>query len=169
MHDHIHISLARRAAAALALTSMFALLPGLASADGHRRGLPAGPGKQAYTTECGSCHVAFPPQLLSATGWKRVMGGLGKHFGDDASLDPATAATISAYLETNAGSDRRFGTDTLRISETSWFRREHDEVPASVWKLPQTKSAANCAACHTGAAQGDYSEHSVRLPVASRR
>ena len=42
--------------------------------------------------------------------------------------------------------------------------REHDEVPAATWKLPAVKSAANCAACHTQADQGDFNEHNVRIP-----
>jgi len=51
-----------------------------------------------------------------------------------------------------------------RITRTPWFVREHREVSATTWKLPAVKSAANCGACHQGADQGDFSEHSVRVP-----
>jgi hypothetical protein len=97
------------------------------------------------------------------------MSGLEKHFGVDASLDAAAGKTISDYLVASAGSERRLGAAGLRISETQWFRHEHDEVPASVWKLPEVKGAANCPACHTGADRGNFSEHGVRLPTAARR
>lgn len=131
--------------------------------------LPAGVGRESYRSECGSCHLAYPPQLLSAHSWSRVMAGLSRHFGSDASLDPATAATIGAYLRAHAGSARKFGTAADRISATPWFAREHEEVPAAFWNSPAVRSAANCAACHGGAERGDYSERTVRLPRTTHR
>lgn len=117
-----------------------------------------------YVEECGSCHVAYPPQLLSAESWRAVMKGLDRHFGTDAGIDAAAHADIAAYLAANAGAQRKFGTTATRISETRWFVREHDEVPANVWKSPAVKSAANCGACHTQAERGDYSERNLRVP-----
>ncbi len=102
-----------------------------------------------WRAECGSCHVAYPPQLLPAPAWRRIIAGLDKHFGTDASLEPAAAAEIGAFLERHAAAGRRAGAQTLRITESAWFRHEHDEVPAAAWKRPTVKSAANCAACHT--------------------
>ncbi len=119
-----------------------------------------------WQSECGSCHVAFPPRLLPAESWRAVMSGLDKHFGTDASLEPAAAREIGAFLEKNAGGSRRSttGKPVLRITETRWFVREHDEVPERVWKNPKVKSAANCAACHIQAESGNYSEHNIRIP-----
>jgi hypothetical protein len=119
-----------------------------------------------WQTECGSCHVAFPPRLLPAESWQAVMSGLDKHFGSDASLDAPAAREIGAFLDKNAGRNRHMRSDKplLRITETRWFVREHDEVPDRVWKNPKVKSAANCAACHTGAERGNYSEHGIRFP-----
>jgi hypothetical protein len=37
-------------------------------------------------------------------------------------------------------------------------------VSASLWKSEAVRSPANCAACHTRAEQGDYSERTLRLP-----
>ena len=34
-----------------------------------------------------------------------------------------------------------------------------------MWRLASVKSAANCAACHTGADKGDFSEHGLKLPA----
>ena len=121
----------------------------------------------AYQQECSACHVAYPPQLLSAASWRAVMGGLDKHFGSDASLDPASHAEIQRYLEANAGrrETSQGGKPQLRITETRWFVHEHsEEMPANVWKNPAVKSASNCMACHTAADKGDYSERSLRLP-----
>ncbi len=119
-----------------------------------------------FQAECGSCHVAYPARLLSAASWRAMMSGLDKHFGSDASLDAESAREIGAYLEKNAGRDRyaASGKLILRITETRWFQREHDEVSARTWKNPKVKSAANCAACHTQAVNGKYSEHDIRIP-----
>ena len=117
-----------------------------------------------WKDECGGCHVAYPPQLLPAQAWRRIMAGLNKHFGADASLDPAAAAEIGAFLEKSAGSARRASARSLRITESAWFRHEHDELPAAAWKRPSIKSAANCAACHRAAEQGDFGERNIRIP-----
>lgn len=121
----------------------------------------------AYQQECGSCHVAYPPQMLSAASWRAVMGGLGKHFGTDASLDEKTHSEILRFLESHAGkrSTDLNGKPLLRITETRAFVHEHsEELPRGIWKHPAVKTAANCQACHTAAEKGDYSERTLRLP-----
>lgn len=121
---------------------------------------------EKWKTECGSCHIAYPPNLLPAPAWRQIMAGLGKHFGTDASIDAASTAEIGAFLERNAGSGKRAAgvPASLRITETPWFVRKHDEVPRAAWKNPQVKTAANCSACHSGAEGGDFDEDAVRIP-----
>ena len=111
------------------------------------------PQNDRWKAECGSCHIAYPPQLLPAQSWQRLMSGLDRHFGTDASLDAATAAEIGAFLQKHGG---RRADETLRITETNWFAREHRKVSA--------KNAASCESCHTTAAQGDFRERNIRLP-----
>ena len=119
-----------------------------------------------WKAECGSCHLAYSPELLPASSWRKIMASLDRHFGTDASMDAASAAQIGAFLEHNAGRDRGRGGDanSLRITETRWFQHKHDEVPASAWKNPKVKTAANCSACHGGAERSNFDEHAVRIP-----
>jgi hypothetical protein len=119
-----------------------------------------------YTQECASCHLAFPPDMLPAASWRRVMDNLPRHYGTDASLDPAVTRKLSAWLEANAGSGKRAREQPSedRITRSAWFVREHDEVSAATWKLQAVKSPANCHACHTQAEQGDFSERDIRIP-----
>lgn len=124
-----------------------------------------GDGDPVWKDECGACHVAYPVQLLSASQWRAVMAGLDRHFGVNASLDAQTARHLSAYLQARAGrADARDAADLTRITQTRWFRREHDELAPEVWKRPDVKSPANCAACHMQAEAGDYSKRTRRVP-----
>ena len=125
---------------------------------------PRHPLNPAYKAECGSCHVPYPAKRLPAQSWRELMARLDRHFGSDASLDAKMHEEISRYLAANAGRrDAPPGAEP-RISETRWFHKEHDEVPAALWKSAAVKGAANCAACHTRAEDGDYSERTLRLP-----
>lgn len=137
-------------------------LAGPAVADGPA----AVPLLPEYRQECGACHVPFPPALLGPAAWQRVMGGLATHYGSDASLDAASAARISTWLQTVAGRGRRAADAPPedRITRSPWFVREHREVPAAAWSRPAVRSAANCAACHLQAQEGAFDEHDVRIP-----
>ena len=57
---------------------------------------------KSYEAECGSCHLAYPPGLLGQKNWQRIMSGLSKHFGTDASIDATTQTEISQWLTKNA-------------------------------------------------------------------
>jgi nitrate/TMAO reductase-like tetraheme cytochrome c subunit len=148
----------------LAATATLAFsMAGLAHAENGGYGVTPLPKHQQ---ECSSCHVAYPPGLLPAASWARIMGNLNKHFGTDASLDDASTREIGNWLKANAGSGRRSGEEPAqdRISKANWFVRQHDEVSSSTWKRASIGSAANCSACHAGAAKGDFNEHAVRIP-----
>lgn len=136
---------------------------------GENRGKPAQPAQvnAKFQQECSSsCHAVFAPSFLPAESWRKIMAGLDKHFGVDASLDEQDKKEITDYLVKNASNRWTASTAPLRISETAWFKREHDghEVPPAVWKNPLVKSPANCAACHTQANSGDYSERNIKIP-----
>lgn len=127
----------------------------------------------AFATECGGCHLPFPPVLLGAADWRQVMAGLGKHYGDDATLDEKTRRSIEDFLVRNAGSGRRTegassGGVPPRLTLTAWFRHKHDEVAPPTWKDKRVGSAANCAACHPRAEAGSFGEREIRVPGGHR-
>lgn len=121
--------------------------------------------------ECGSCHLAFAPSMLPARSWQKMMGELKNHFGDDASVDAAAAARISAYLAANAadsaagnrysGKLQRGVADAAapqRITELPKWQREHRKVPDWEWRHKEVRSRANCSACHADAERGYYDD-----------
>jgi hypothetical protein len=136
-----------------------------ADAEGGGRGAQA-PLLPSYKAECAACHIAYPPALLPAASWQRLMSHLPKHYGTDASLAPALAKELASWLSANAATDRRAPEPPPddRITRSAWFTRQHDEVPAATWKRASIQSASHCAACHGGAEQGDFDEDKVRIP-----
>jgi nitrate/TMAO reductase-like tetraheme cytochrome c subunit len=104
--------------------------------------------------------------MLPAASWQRLMGGLSKHFGTDASLDAAQVREISTWLQANAGTYKRVSEEPPqdRISQSAWFVRKHREIDSQIWKQAAVKSAANCAACHTGAERGSFRESEIQFP-----
>ncbi len=115
---------------------------------------------QLFTKECSACHMAFPAQFLPTRSWRAIMGRLGHHFGEDASLDPATVTKILAYLVTHAADtpNGRFealsglpsNVTPLRITDTPSWRQHHRGLLATgrITLGPGPHMASNCVACH---------------------
>ena len=162
------------------ITSASALLASGGSGEGGRG---EGGGSQLppvtnikWKAECSSCHMLYHPGLLPEKSWNKMMSGLDKHFGENASLDTATRDEITHFLALNSAdkSDNRRSSRInqsipanavpLRISETRYFVSKHDEISPSTFKRKSIGSASNCIACHRGAEKGDFSESLVRIP-----
>jgi cytochrome c len=152
------------AKAAIGSLALLGLWP-LAQADDRAATVPLLP---KYQQECAACHVAYPPGMLPAASWQRLMGGLGKHFGTDASLDETSAREISTWLNQHTGTYKRVteAPPQDRITRSSWFLSKHKEreVPLAVWKRASVGSPANCAACHTQADKGSFNERDIKIP-----
>lgn len=132
-----------------------------------------------YKSNCAECHFAYQPGLLPKRSWAKMMQpkALANHFGDNAELAEADRQAILAYLTENAADTSDFKRSKkmmrsiradetpLRISEVSYFKRKHHEIPSRmVAGNPKVKSFSNCAACHTAADKGSYDEHGIRIP-----
>lgn len=130
-----------------------------------------------YVEECGSCHMAYPPGLLPARSWRKLIQGLDNHFGDNAEQDSTTLAALTRYLVDNSaeGSPYRrsrkimrslaFNETPLRITEVPYIRHEHREIPKRlVTDNAEVGSLGNCLACHRRADQGYFSEREIRIP-----
>ena len=120
-----------------------------------------------FKTECGACHIPFPPAMLPTRSWTALMNGLSAHFGENASLDADAFLTLRTYLETNAadagGRGRRIlrglkpDVTPLRITQMPfWIAIHGGEVSPSSFK--RAKSKSNCAACHAQAANGVFGD-----------
>jgi hypothetical protein len=135
---------------------------------------------QLYSDECGACHFAYPPGLLPERSWKKIMGSLNDHFGDNAELPADTVAQIQDYLVKNAGDHSNYrrsvqmvrsiprGETPLRISKVPFFVREHREIARKVKGNDKVNSMSNCETCHRTAAKGSFDEDQVNIPGIGR-
>ncbi|MFH1060774.1 MAG: cytochrome C [Pseudomonadota bacterium] len=130
-----------------------------------------------YREACGACHFAYQPGLLPAASWQRLMERLPAHFGEQVDPAPAERGHLAGYLAANAAErcgarlagkilDCLAGAAPERVTQVPYLIRKHSahDLPADAFSRPGVGSLANCAACHTTAAQGDYDEHNVRIP-----
>jgi cytochrome b len=137
-------------------------------------GVPSAPLDPVYAEECGACHAPFHPSLAPAATWSAIMDGLTNHFGEDASLDPATAAAIGRYL--NANSAEAYDTkaanrlrrvdpaDPLRITATPFWQRIHARIPDRVFTAKAVAARSNCGACHADALSGRFDPSAIAIP-----
>ncbi len=137
-------------------------------------GVPAASLDPVYQRECGGCHFAYPPSLGGATLWAAVINGLDDHFGENASLDPATMAQLLVWL--TAGSAEHFDTlpanlfrwqnsaEPQRVTATSEWTRIHQDIPASVFSARSVGVKGACQACHADAASGRFDPQSISVP-----
>lgn len=119
--------------------------------------------------ECSDCHMAFPPEMLPARSWEKMMRGLENHFGESAELDPETTRIIEEYYVENAGDQGLFGrwrfrglsddNPPLRITEMAYFKREHSGREFDYYaRRLKVKSPVDCVACHPGARSGYFDD-----------
>jgi mono/diheme cytochrome c family protein len=138
------------------------LLAGSARADSVQRVtlLPK------YQQECAACHIAYPPGMLPAASWMRMLGALDQHYGTNATLDAASVREIGVWLQGHAGTYKRVSEEPPqdRITRSQWFVRKHHEVDPQIWKQAAVKSAANCVACHSAAEKGSFRESEIQFP-----
>lgn len=132
-----------------------------------------------YLKECGECHFAYPPGLLPAKSWKRLLTAeaLKDHFGDNAELDKNTLQALYDYAVQNAADTSYYkrsrkialataeGDGPLRITEVRYIKRKHEEIPEKVVKgNKDVKSLSHCNKCHTQADKGVFDEDTVSIP-----
>lgn len=131
----------------------------------------------SYQKECSDCHFAYQPGLLPARSWQKLMTTLDEHFEDNAELDETVQKTLTDYLIKNAADSSKEALSKrlirrltqsdvpLRITELSYFKHEHDEMPQKmVTGNPEVKSLSYCDKCHTRAETGSYEEDEIKIP-----
>ena len=163
---------------ATAMGACVAATPIAGADEDHRGKSGLAPVKdELYRAECGACHFAFPPGLLPARSWEKLMDNLHDHFGENAELTPEDADHVLNYLRAEAADKSDYARSRraasmiaadqtpLRITATRYFLRLHDEIPKRVLKdNPNLKTISQCKGCHTRADQNSYRENEIEIP-----
>ena len=101
------------------------------------------------------------------------MGDLENHFGDDASLNEEDEKNIldflvqySAEKSTKEASFKilksQENKDIIAISQTTFWKNEHKEIPKEVFLHKSVKSKANCKACHSDVEKGLIEDDKIK-------
>ena len=123
------------------------------------------------TAACGECHMVFFPQMLPQASWKKIIGDLTNHFGEDASLAADTQAYVLKYhlndaadiTSTRAAKKWMTRVDVTnppeRITTAPRFVQKHGGSEFTrMWDRKKVKSKADCAACHKDAQRGIFED-----------
>lgn len=122
-----------------------------------------------YTQQCNVCHFAYPPGMLPAASWKKLMDDMPQHFTGQVMINVDTQNEIAQWLQTHAGTFALVVEEPPqnRITQSAWWKKIHlnnSKVPAAVWKKPSVSKGASCVACHQAAAKGEYNAKTVQVP-----
>jgi cytochrome b len=129
---------------------------------------------ELFVDECGACHTLYPPQSLPKHSWVSMMNDLENHFGDDASLyDEQEHQSILNFLVQNSAetSSKEFAfkisnsignNDIIAITQTSFWKNEHQNIPKEVFLHQEVKSKANCKVCHSDIEKGLIEDDKIK-------
>jgi cytochrome c553 len=133
---------------------------------------------KAWADECSSCHYAYPPGLLPAASWQKLLtpAALEKHFGENIEMKDELRLKLLDYANANAAEhsmakrSRKMmaslnGAAPERITEAPYIKRKHQDIPKKlVQDNPQVKALSQCDTCHTEAKTGNLDDDTVTIP-----
>ncbi len=134
---------------------------------------------KVYYTDCGDCHKTYPPYMLPARSWKRIIKDLDNHFGEEiteANISKEARTSILNYLTSNSS---EYSTNKIAfrfinslekdeapkaITKTDYWRDIHKNIDPKVFKSKKVKSRAYCWSCHEGFEQGIFKNEKISIP-----
>ncbi len=127
----------------------------------------------SFVKECGSCHTLYPPSLLPTKSWEKIMQNLDNHFGDDATIDENLNQSILSYLVKNSAENStteaslKFlnsikNEDIIAMSQTSFWKKTHKDIPKDVFENPKIKNPSNCKVCHIDIEKGFIENENIK-------
>jgi cytochrome b len=136
--------------------------------DLHRAALKA----QAWSKECGGCHLAYSPALLPFTSWQRTIDEQDRHFGEDLGLTAAAGQRLLDHARKEAppswaawklAASAGPGKPPLEITATAFWRDAHASLPEAAFKPPVSAGRHECEACHRDAGSGIFHPRMIHM------
>jgi cytochrome b len=128
---------------------------------------------ELFVNECGACHTLYPPHTLPKHSWQIIMDNLDEHFGDDASLlENERKAILSFLIQHNADTStqemsykisKSIGSEgIIAMTQTNFWKNQHQAIPKAVFEHSEVKSKANCKACHNDIEKGLIEDDKIK-------
>lgn len=129
-----------------------------------------------FVSECASCHILYPPNILPQRSWVAMMSDLENHFGDDASLTEEDNQEILTYLVNNSAENstkevsvkilkyaqKYQDKEILAFSQTGFWENTHLSIPENIFRQDNIKSKSNCKACHIDIEEGLIEDDKIK-------
>lgn len=109
-------------------------------------------GQELYLKNCGSCHIALPPQVMPSETWRRLLLDLDQHYGKklDSIFSPSLLMMWN-YLRDFSRPLKEEEATPYRVRESRYFQALHPQVD-----FPEPARLNTCVTCHLGASKYDY-------------
>lgn len=129
-----------------------------------------------WNEACGDCHMPYHPSLLPAKSWVEMFAQQQNHFDEDLDYSIEEVQLFEEFAVQNSAEKMeteaaRFIASTtpddfssLRITDTPYWKEEHDNIPASVWKARKVNGFSQCEACHRDALEGTFEDGAMDFP-----
>lgn len=136
-----------------------------------------------WAEECGACHFAYPPGLLPAASWDKILNAkaLSDHFGENAELDEDVRQELLGYALENSAEQTLYKRSRkilaslhddkapMRITQVPYIKLKHHEVVEEyIGPGKAVSSQSYCNKCHEKAEQGIFDEDTVYIPGVGR-
>ncbi|HZP85385.1 MAG TPA: cytochrome b/b6 domain-containing protein [Burkholderiales bacterium] len=134
------------------------------------------PTNATWQAECGSCHIAFHPSLLTARSWDRLLAQQQEHFGEDLGLEQKTIEDLRTYARAHAAERLESpvawkmaksgptGDAPIEITATRYWQHRHASIDAVTWK---SVKKSDCGACHLDAEAGTFEPGAIHIGTGS--
>jgi cytochrome b len=134
------------------------------------------PHNTVWQEVCGECHLAYHPTLLPARSWQQMLAEQHDHFEEDLDLDEDILGELQQFSTENAAESNLTEAawkiqrttspleSPLRITETPYWKTQHQNIADNIWHHPNVNFQGNCGACHLDAERGTFEDSAMRLP-----
>lgn len=127
---------------------------------------------EVWKSECGECHMAFPPSLLPSRSWDYLLKNADNHFGEVLTFKNETLEALRKTFANHSAEEewtesahkinRSLKKDQvpLRISDTPYWFKKHAEIKPETWNNLDT-AKARCEKCHSDAYEGIFDDSAI--------
>ncbi|MBD2439696.1 cytochrome C [Nostoc sp. FACHB-110] len=108
-------------------------------------------GQEIYRENCGTCHIAIPPEVLPTQTWKNLLED-SQHYGTQVQplVDPGRIL-VWRYLSTFSRTQLQDEETPYRLNKSRFFSALHPKV-----KLPRPVQLDSCVSCHPSASEFNF-------------